>query len=105
MAGFNDRSVARLDARPSWITWRVSAPCDALCMKARTPVRRGWLLAAVIDGVLSVLIIAGFQMGSCQDSLDPAASSCSQGPEPLALLLGLTGAAFVVFALVRAFRD
>ncbi|MEC5169233.1 hypothetical protein RCH11_001699 [Glaciihabitans sp. GrIS 2.15] len=31
-------------------------------------------------------------------------SSCTQGPDPTALLLGLAGAVFVTVALIRAFR-
>jgi hypothetical protein len=67
-------------------------------------VHGGWLIAALIVASLSVLVVFGFQTGSCQDSPNPAASSCAQGPEPFAILLGLAGAVFVVFALTRAFR-
>ena len=64
----------------------------------------GWLIAAVIAAPLSLALIFGFRTGSCQDSADAAASSCTQGPDPTALLLGLAGAVFVTVALVRAFR-
>lgn len=64
----------------------------------------GWLIAAVIAALLSLVLIFGFRTGSCQDSADAAASSCTQGPEPTALLLGLAGAVFVTVALIRAFR-
>jgi hypothetical protein len=74
-------------------------------MASQARVHGGWLIAALIVASLSVLIAFGFQTGSCQDSPDPAASSCTQGPEPFAILLGLAGAVFVVFALIRAFRQ
>ena len=64
----------------------------------------GWLIAAVIAALLSLVLFFGFRTGSCQDSADAAASSCTQGPEPTALLLGLAGAVFVTVALIRAFR-
>lgn len=64
----------------------------------------GWLIAALIAVPLSVVLVFAFQTGSCQDSANAAASVCVQGPEPFALLLGLAGAVFVVFALIRAFR-
>ena len=64
----------------------------------------GWLIAAVIATPLSLALIFGFRTGSCQDSADAAASSCTQGPEPTALLLGLAGVVFVTVALIRAFR-
>jgi hypothetical protein len=67
-------------------------------------VHRGWLIAALIAAPLSVVIFFGFQTGSCQDSSNPAASSCTQGPEPFAILLGVAGAVFVVYALIRAFH-
>jgi hypothetical protein len=78
--------------------------CEGSCMRARARVHGGWLIAALVAALLSVLIVLGFQRGSCQDSLDPAASSCTQGPEPFAIPLGLAGAVFVIFALIRAFR-
>ena len=58
----------------------------------------------MIAAPLSVALIFGFRTGSCQDSADAAASSCMQGPEPTALVLGLAGAVFVTVALIRAFR-
>ena len=64
----------------------------------------GWLLAAVVAAPLSLVLIFGFRTGSCQDSADAAASSCMQGPEPTALLLGLAGTVFVTVAVIRAFR-
>lgn len=64
----------------------------------------GWLIAALGVAALSLVIVYGFQTGSCQDSLNPAASSCTHGSEPFAIFVGLTGAAFVVFALIRSFR-
>ena len=64
----------------------------------------GWLLAAVVAAPLSLVLIFGFRTGSCQDSTDAAASSCMQGPEPTALLLGLAGAVFVTVAVIRAVR-
>jgi hypothetical protein len=67
-------------------------------------VRGRWLIAALIVASLSVVVVFGFQTGSCLDTANAAASSCTQGPEPFAILLGLAGAAFVVFALIRAFR-
>ena len=73
-------------------------------MRSRARVHVGWLIAAVVAAPLSVVLIFGFRTGSCQDSADAAASSCTQGPEPMALLLGLAGAVFVTVALIRAFR-
>ena len=67
-------------------------------------MRVGWLVATLVAATLSMLIVFGFQTGSCQDSLNPAASNCATGPEPFAILLGLAGAVFVIFALIRAFR-
>ena len=58
----------------------------------------------MVAAPLSVVLIFGVRTGSCQDSADAAASSCTQGPEPMALLLGLAGAVFVTVALIRAFR-
>ena len=78
--------------------------CEANWMRSRARVHGGWLIAGLVAALLSVLIVFGFQTGSCQDSLNPAASSCTQGPEPFAILLGLAGAVFVIFALIRAFR-
>ena len=73
-------------------------------MRSGARVHGGWLAAALVAALLSVLIVVGFQTGSCHDSRDPAASVCGQGPEPFAILLGLAGAVFVIFALIRAFR-
>ena len=73
-------------------------------MRPRARVHVGWLLAAVIATLLSLVLIFGFRTGSCQDSADAAASSCTQGPEPTALLFGLAGAVFITVALIRAFR-
>lgn len=73
-------------------------------MGSRNRVHGGWLIAALVAGSLCVLIVFGFRTGSCQDSLNPAASNCTQGAEPFAILFGLAGASFVIVALIRSFQ-
>lgn len=73
--------------------------------KTRT-VRWGWLAAAIVVAIIATGV-ASISRGECFDAVDPAASYCASGP-----LLGAAGtwvmavaaAAFVVYAVVRAFR-
>jgi hypothetical protein len=78
--------------------------CQAERVKSRARVRAGWLTTALTAALLCVVLVFGFQTGSCIDFVDAGSSTCSQGPEPFALLLGLASAVFVIFALARAFR-
>ncbi|MBO3662167.1 hypothetical protein [Microbacterium stercoris] len=68
--------------------------------RAAAPGKRwGWIVLALVAGLL-VLLLTGLHHGVCNDSSDPALSSCESGP-----VLGVAGTwlAWIAYALFLGF--
>lgn len=75
-------------------------------MSSTRTVGWGWLAAAAAVAAITILL-AVTQQGACYDAVAPGASSCTSGPlfgVPGTIVLVVLATAFVVFAIVRAFR-
>jgi len=57
-------------------------------MAPRTAARTGTIIVGVVLTALGLLIAFGFRAGNCVDG--PTMSTCTSGPAPHALVIGLT---------------
>lgn len=66
-----------------------------------------WLAAGIAAGVVVPVLAFGYQVGDCVDTVRPGGSFCRSGPAmglPVAIVLCVLAAAFVVYAVRRATR-